>query len=74
MKGKLQIYYDEEGDLLEINRGHFSEGFFKNLGKGIFERRDKKTNEVTGVIIHGFRKRIQNIHNVKLPIEVEFSS
>ena len=74
MKGKLQIYYDEDGDLLEINKGSFAEGSFKNLGKGIFERRDKKTNEVTGIVIHGFRKRVHEIHDVKLPVEVEFFS
>lgn len=72
---ELTIYYDEEGDFLEMNTGDSSEGSFKNLGNGIFERIDKKTKKITGIAIHGFRKRTQTQKSVKfsLPIKIQFS-
>ena len=75
MKGKLNLYYDEEGDFLEINIGNYREGYFKNLGDGIFERIDKKTNQATGIAIMGFKKRTEKLKDIilKLPIEVNFS-
>jgi hypothetical protein len=76
MKGKLNLHYDEEGDYLEIMIGENTEGFFKNLGKGVFERIDKKTNKVKGIAIMAFRKRTQGLKEVKitLPIDIQLSS
>jgi len=73
MSNELNLYYDEEGDFLELNTSEFTGGSFKNLGEGIFEIRDKKTNKVTGIAIHGFRKRTQGLKDVKvsLPIKME---
>lgn len=70
MKGKLTIYYDQEGDFLELNVGKPTEGYFRNLGKGIFERVDNKTKEVTGIAIHGFRKRTKDLKDIKIPVPV----
>jgi hypothetical protein len=74
MKGKLNLYYDEEGDFLEINVGKQAKGDFKNLGEGIFERING--NQVTGIAIHGFKKRTQGMKQVKisLPFTIELSS
>ena len=76
MSNELNIYYDEEGDFLELNIGDYTEGSFKNLGDGIFERIDKKTKKITGIVIHGFRKRTQGPKDVKLslPIKVQLDS
>ncbi|MEK6862335.1 MAG: DUF2283 domain-containing protein [Nanoarchaeota archaeon] len=76
MKGKLNVYYDEEGDFLEINIGNYGEGYFKNLGDGIFERINKKTGKVTGIAIMSFKKRTQGLKEVKvtLPMEIELTS
>ena len=76
MSNELNLYYDEEGDFLELNMGDYSEGYFKNLGDGIFERIDKKTNKVTGIAIDGFKKRTKGLKDVKvsLPIKIQISS
>ena len=76
MKGKLNLYYDEEGDFLEIQIGGYTEGSFKNLGDGIFERLDKKTKKVTGIAVMGFRKRTESLGDVKvsLPVEIKIGS
>ena len=65
MKGKLKIYYDKEADFLEISIGNPKIGFFKNLGKGIFERVDEKTGEVLGLAIHSFSKKA-NLKNLEI--------
>ena len=76
MKGKLNLYYDEEGDFLEIQMGDFKDGSFNNLGEGIFERVDKKTNEITGIAIQSFRKRTQGLKgiNISLPMDITLTS
>ena len=76
MSSELNLYYDEEGDFLELNISGYAEGYFKNLGDGLFERIDKKTNKVTGIAIHGFKKRTQGLKDVKLslPIKMQLSS
>ena len=73
MKDQLYIYYDEEGDFLEINLGEYAEGYFKNLGKGIFERIDKKTGKVTGITIHSFKQKTKDLKDLKieLPFKIQ---
>ena len=76
MKGQMQLYYDEEGDFLEINIAEFSEGFFRDVGDGISERVDEKTGKVTGVAVLGFKKRTEQKEEVKinLPVKLEISA
>ena len=76
MKGKLNVYYDEKGDFLEIHVGRYTEGYFKNLGKGIFERIDKKTKKVNGIAIMGFKKRTekQKEARISLPVKIELTA
>ena len=73
MKGQMQIYYDEEGDFLEINIGKYKEGYFKDMGEGIAERIDEKTGKITGIAILSFKRRAQKLKNLKinLPIKIE---
>ncbi len=42
MKGNLRLYYDEEGDFLEIGIDKPSNGYFRDLGDEVFERVDEK--------------------------------
>ena len=76
MKNNLNLYYDEEGDFLEINVGDYTKGHFKNLGDGIFERVDDETKQVKGIAIHGFKKRTEGKKDVKisLPVNIQLSS
>ena len=73
MKGQMQLYYDEEGDFLEINIGEFAKGFFRDAGEGISESIDEKTGQVTGVAVLGFRKRTHEMRDLKinLPLKIE---
>ena len=68
MKSQMQIYYDKEGDFLEINIGKFTKGFFKDIGEGIAERVDEKTGKVTGIAILSFKKRTEQGKDVKIDL------
>ncbi len=75
MKGNLNIHYDEEGDLLEIQIGKPTLSYYEEIKDGVFERIDEKTKEVKGFAVFSFRKRIrQKEINVPLPVEVSISS
>ena len=73
MKDNMNIYYDEEGYFLEIGMGKSTEGYFKNRGKGVFERVDVKTNKVIGIAIMGFKKRTGKLKSIEvsLPLKLE---
>ncbi len=75
MKGKMNLYYDEEGDYLEIGIDNKKKNcIFKNLGKGIFEKRDEKTGEIIGIAIMGFKKRTEKLKPIKLELPFEINA
>ena len=67
---KLNIYYDEEGDFLEINIGEFTETFCRDVADEIYERIDEKTGEIKGIGILNFKSK----KNVDLPFKMEISA
>lgn len=75
MKGQMQVYYDEEGDFLEINIGKYTKGYFRDIDEGMWERINEKTGKVTGIAILSFRKRTKKIKNLKLnlPVKIEIT-
>lgn len=71
------IYYDEEGDFLEISFGlPADEGTTEEIEQGIFITKDVATNEIKNVGILDFKKRaiilkqILDKINLKLPINI----
>ncbi|MBI2004048.1 DUF2283 domain-containing protein [Candidatus Pacearchaeota archaeon] len=52
------IYYDEEGDFLEVSFGAPPETeYTEDLDSGIFITKDEKTNEIKSIGILDFGKR-----------------
>lgn len=76
MENGMSIYYDEEGDYLELASGDISNCYFDNLGKGIFEIVDKETSKIKGVAIFSFKSRTKDLKEVKvsLPFKLNISS
>ena len=77
MNENLNLYYDEEGDFLELNIGeHTENSYFKNLGKGVFEIIDKESNKVKGIAIMGFKKRTEGLKDIEisLPVKIELTN
>ena len=72
----MTLYYDEEGDFLEITFGDISNCFFENGGNGIFKITDKTTGEIKGIAIHNFKARSKNLDEIKfqLPFKFKISS
>lgn len=64
--GRLSVWYDEDGDYLEITRED-TEGSFKDLGDGIFERVDEEGNTI-GFAVLNVSKRKER----ELPFDAEF--
>jgi len=64
----MNIYYDEEGDFLEITNGDISNCYFDNLGKGLFQIIDKSTGQVKGIAIFSFKTRTKNLEEIKLKL------
>ena len=64
--GNLSVWYDEEGDYLELTREE-TEGFFVDLGDGVFERVDED-GETIGFAVLNVSSRKER----ELPFDVTF--
>ena len=69
----MNIHYDEESDFLEITIGNSKEGYAEEVEKGIFVRKDEKTNDVLGIGILGFKKRSKNLNDIKLNLPININ-
>ncbi len=69
----MTLYYDEEGDFLEITSGDISNCYFDNLGNGIFRIIDKSTKETKGVAIFNFKSRSKSLEEIKLSLPFKFN-
>jgi hypothetical protein len=72
-----EIYYDEQGDFLEVFFGEATKCYTEEPEQGIFIRKDQETNEIRSIGILSFKKRGAKIldeilikTNKKLPIQI----
>lgn len=75
MKGPMKVYYDEEGDFLEISIGKPTNCYSEEVKPGIFLRKDEETDEVRSIGILSFKKKSKEIEEtgLDLPVEINFS-
>jgi len=75
MKGKMSIYYDEEGDFLEIFTKTGRPNYGEDVASGITVFKDEKTDEIIGVGILNFKEKAKNLDEIDLdlPFEINFS-
>jgi len=71
-KESLRVWFDPEGDLLEVEVGKPRKGFFRDVGDDVFLRVDEKGN-VIGFAILNATKRMKKVREVELPIKASFS-
>ena len=71
-KESLRVWFDPEGDLLEVEVGKPRKGFFRDVGDNVFLRVDMKGN-VLGFAILNATKRMKKVREVELPIKASFS-
>lgn len=59
------IYYDEMGDFLEITFGiPPKKEYSEEIEQGVFVTRDEETDEVCGIGIISFKKRVQILKEI----------
>jgi uncharacterized protein YuzE len=71
-KEPVRVWFDPEGDLLEVELGKPRKGFFRDVGDDVFLRVDEKGN-VIGFAILNATKRMKKVREVELPIKASFS-
>ena len=65
---QLHLWYDREGDFLEIRIGKAVHGIYQPVGNECFERVDKKTGKVVGIAVFNFTKRFPTHSELVLPL------
>ncbi len=70
MNQKLELYYDQEADILEITIGLPSSCIFSEVENDVFEARDEKTKALKGYKIFNFVQRggFQNLKKIKISL------
>ena len=76
MKGKMNIYYDEEGDYLEIFIENAGPSCGEEIGDDITLFKKEDTDEGIGIGVLNFKKRTKHLQDIKLklPFAVNFSA
>ena len=67
-KSKISLWYDEDGDYLEVLLKKSKETYFNEVRKDYSEIIDKKTNRVIGFAIFNFTKRKGKFVDVALEL------
>jgi len=71
MKGQMRIYYDEEGDYLEIRIDSPRESYGEHITDDIVIFKDEKTDEALGVGVFNFKKRAKDLQQIKLNLPID---
>lgn len=75
MKGPLNIYYDEEGDFLEITIANPpKESYCEDIHEDVYIRKDENTGEVIGIGILNFKYHSEDLKDIlsNAPIKINF--
>ena len=77
MKGPIDIYYDNEGDFLEITiLNPPSESYCEDINEDVFLRKDEKTGEIIGIGILNFKEHSDDLKDilVNVPVKINFEA
>ena len=70
MNQKMHIYYDKEGDYLEIRFGEPTESTYEKIGPDTFVRIEKKTKQVIGYAVYNVQKSNKSLIDVDIPANI----
>jgi len=77
LEGKINFFFDEEGDVLDITFGKPRKAVAKELKNDIAVRVDPKTGEIVGIVILNFMKRFRSrkkAEKIELPVKVTITT
>lgn len=69
MKQKMHVYYDKEGDYLEIRFGEPTESTYEKIGPDTFARIDRKTKKIKGYAVYNVEKSSGASIDIQIPIK-----
>ena len=72
MTGKMEMYYDEEADFLEIFIGEPRPDYGDHITEDIVIYRYEDNDEVYGIGIFNFKKRARSLSDVLSKIPIQF--
>ena len=72
MEKKLRVYFDSEGDFLEVAYAQDEVGYFKDAGDDLFLRINRR-GEVMGFALFNASKRRGKTVETELPIKATFT-
>jgi uncharacterized protein YuzE len=77
MEGKINFFFDEEGDVLDITIGKPKKAVAKELKNDIAIRCDPETGEIVGIVILNFKKRFKQKkkpEEIELPLNISITT
>ena len=77
MEGKINFFFDEEGDVLDITFGEPRKAVTKELKNDVAIRVDPKTGEIVGIVILNFMRRFRlkkKTDRIELPVKVTITT
>jgi uncharacterized protein YuzE len=77
MEGKINFFFDEEGDVLDITIGKPKKAVAKELKNDIAIRCDLETGEIVGIVILNFKKRFKQKkkpEEIELPLNISITT
>ena len=67
----MRIYYDDEGDFLEIMVDKPGKNYGDHVTEDIVLFKSEETNEVVGIGIFNFKKRTKDLEELKLNLPID---
>jgi len=77
MKGGIDIYYDEEGDFLEITIVPSpKQNYCEDIHEDVFVRKDSDTNDIVGIGVLNFKMHKEDLKKLlaDIPIKINFET
>ena len=77
MKGPIDIYYDEEGDFLELTIiNPPKESYCEDVNEDVFLRKDEDTHDVIGLGILNFKTHAKDFKKIlaNVPVKINFET
>ena len=77
MEGKINFFFDEEGDMLDITIGKPRKAVAKELKNDIAIRVDPERGEIVGIVILNFMKRFRlkkKPEKIELPLKITITT
>jgi hypothetical protein len=77
LEGKINFFFDEEGDMLDITIGKPRKAIAKELKNDMAIRVDPESGEIVGIVMLNFMKRFRlkkKPEKIELPLKITITT